>query len=94
MDELKPCPFCGSSNVRYISLGENTHFCTCDNCDTETRVRSSLPRAIADWNTRPTEQKLKSDIMRLIEGLDTDATEEAKDHVISEIISVVQNDTP
>ena len=94
MDELKPCPFCGSPNVRIIEVTDCGYFGTCDGCDVVADPVELQTIAIENWNTRPAEQKLKSDIMRLIEGLDTDATEEAKDHVISEIISVVQNDTP
>lgn len=45
----KPCPYCGSGEVRTIR--ERDHYCvTCMSCGAESRARSKA-QAEANWNT-------------------------------------------
>lgn len=56
--ELKPCPFCGSGNLRleYIernrSLGDGVYWVRCLGCDLEAPGRSSEIKAVEYWNGR------------------------------------------
>lgn len=55
MAELKPCPFCGETQVsiRYAILnGETLVSCVCDFCGVELPVRETIGKAVWDWNTR------------------------------------------
>lgn len=54
--ELKPCPFCGSKNVRvaenrmdYLFIGYSVH---CDGCGVETSYTKDKDKAIEAWNRR------------------------------------------
>lgn len=64
MDELKPCPFCGSKDVRVITSPDHCVVC-CGNCHASItkmnfKVCSSIaetlkdahPKAIEAWNRR------------------------------------------
>jgi len=52
-EELKACPFCGSNNIRPAQVESGT---MCRNCGTE---------SYGNWNTRPIEDALQSEIARL-----------------------------
>lgn len=52
-DELKPCPFCGSTAI-CMPKGETGYLCR--TCGTE---------GFGDWNTRPIEDKLTAEVERL-----------------------------
>ena len=55
MSELKPCPFCGSMNIRK-PIGEDGWMCkTCGS------------KGFVDWNTRPIEDALLARIAELEE---------------------------
>lgn len=65
MDELKPCPKCGSNQVaidyRWDSLTlSKTYFVYCRSCDTYFNGNYSEDSTIAKWNTRPAEDELKA----------------------------------
>ena len=47
--ELKPCPFCGSNNVKPSSLGS---YVCCENCDTLGPSVNEFQSATEAWNTR------------------------------------------
>lgn len=54
--ELKPCPFCGSENVRvaenrmdYLFIGYSVH---CNRCGAETSYTKDKDKAIEAWNKR------------------------------------------
>ena len=55
MDELKPCPFCGSSNIDGIvetnSIRAMTAKIWCDDCGAEI-VRWSKKAVVDAWNRR------------------------------------------
>lgn len=48
--KLKPCPFCGSKNVKVYSLG-GLHV-KCFNCDARIGYYESIENAIYVWNRR------------------------------------------
>lgn len=56
MKDLKPCPFCGSNNVKYIELYLNDKtvpLIKCLNCDTYgPRWNEAKEKAIMRWNNR------------------------------------------
>jgi Lar family restriction alleviation protein len=50
--ELKPCPFCGSSNVYESSNGLDSHFLNCLDCGSEGPACKDVVSAGAAWNQR------------------------------------------
>ena len=63
MDELKACPFCGSSNTTldYYEIScpqELGTIVVCNDC-------GASAKSIVDWNTRPIEDALKSENVNL-----------------------------
>jgi hypothetical protein len=54
MSELKPCPFCGSADIR-TEPGINLNYC--DKCSAEANIEH--------WNTRPIEDALRLRIAEL-----------------------------
>lgn len=63
MDELKPCPFCGCTEIGvYIEMEGD--FAVCDDCDNFSDLHK--------WNTRPLEDAKDAEIARLREALKSD----------------------
>jgi hypothetical protein len=54
MNELKPCPFCGGTNI-CTEKGINLNYC--DSCSAEANIEH--------WNTRPIEDELRARIAEL-----------------------------
>ena len=54
MSELKPCPFCGSADIR-TEPGINLNYC--DKCSAEANIEH--------WNTRPIEDALNAELLEL-----------------------------
>jgi len=68
MDELKACPFCGSSNTTldYYEISGPQELGTivvCNDC-------GASAKSIVDWNTRPIEDALRARIAELERQLD------------------------
>ena len=63
---LKPCPFCGSTDVKLFPATEDTDAivqCRNGNCRITPYADESLDeQAIAAWNTRPAEQQIVADM--------------------------------
>lgn len=64
MSELKPCPFCGSTELRYISTVsiwlENYGYVKCSRCGCTVPVRmhgENVKEPCAEWNRRVGEVK-------------------------------------
>ena len=61
MAELKPCPFCGSTNIRfdgYWCVEFKGFYARCLNCDASSTPKGTKRAARKAWNTRiPTETK-------------------------------------
>lgn len=54
---LKPCPFCGSSDVADIYDGRgSSHRIRCYSCDTHTKLSKSKNAVIEIWNSRPADE--------------------------------------
>lgn len=51
MEELKPCPFCGSKSVTVCELYPSS-YARCLACGAEGSLRSSYDEAAAAWNRR------------------------------------------
>jgi Lar family restriction alleviation protein len=65
MNELLPCPFCGKNNGLTLELtpSETTrHFVMCTDCGAEGPYDLGESGAIESWNTRPTEDALKTEL--------------------------------
>ena len=58
---LKPCPFCGSPSVTIQARHPSIlpYFAECSTCDARGARREDREAAIAAWNTRPFEDKLR-----------------------------------
>lgn len=56
IDELKPCPFCGSGDVEIEYLDKEFHdhymFVRCKSCEASSAIYFTRKRAIAAWNRR------------------------------------------
>lgn len=52
MPELKPCPFCGSTNAIERETVTYQWVCLCDNCGASTAVYDEKDEAIEAWNRR------------------------------------------
>ena len=56
MNELKPCPFCGNNDIKFLQVSDDNikGFYCCWDCGALTGKRDSLINIAAkDWNTRP-----------------------------------------
>lgn len=69
MDELKPCPFCGSRSTlrRNYTIGANNpgYIVQCIMCGISTPQTMSEEMSSYYWNTRPIEEKLRAENERL-----------------------------
>lgn len=54
-NELKPCPFCGSEDVRLSFWGQ--HRCWCANCLAKTADTIRQVDAIKAWNRRVNDEQ-------------------------------------
>lgn len=53
MDELKPCPFCGSLKIEMIKIDcTNEWFLRCEKCGIEQPLYNARSKAIKAWNRR------------------------------------------
>ena len=52
MIELKPCPFCGSSNIEIVEWIPSSYSVQCLNCEARTSREYSKTLSIERWNTR------------------------------------------
>lgn len=51
MEELKPCPFCGSE-AKFTEPYKNIYVVSCPNCGVGSAIFSNLGEAIEAWNRR------------------------------------------
>lgn len=67
MSDLKPCPFCGCAEI-YL---QPMDWCSCENedCHTIGPSMGSAAEAIEAWNTRPEEDRLRSEVAELVGAL-------------------------
>ena len=61
MSELKPCPFCGGTEIRGPEYAAPDHWIECERCEIiiTSRERKS---AIKLWNRRPIEDALRAEL--------------------------------
>lgn len=52
MNQLKPCPFCGSTDLDFDDNGENNLWVYCNNCQEEGGIGVGKEEAIKVWNRR------------------------------------------
>lgn len=51
-EELKPCPFCGSKNIRIWGGGNTFPYVECSNCIASTASELTRVEAVKNWNRR------------------------------------------
>ncbi len=66
-EELKPCPFCGSTEIRY-GYGPLFPVVWCNKCDAQVQDVDDVDDAIKLWNTRPIEDALNKRVAELEES--------------------------
>ena len=49
---IKPCPFCGSMDVKVESMGSSYHTVVCRNCHAVGPNHNDKGKAITRWNQR------------------------------------------
>ena len=73
MDELKPCPFCGSRSTlrRNYTIGANNpgYIVQCIMCGISTPQKMGEEMSSYYWNTRPIEEKLRAERDAAVERL-------------------------
>lgn len=55
INKLKPCPFCGTGNIKLkkITCYDVIYFCECPNCASRgPMIKNSLKSAVKAWNRR------------------------------------------
>ena len=52
MDDLKPCPFCGSIDVEEKQYGDNEFWVSCADCGARISEYEDYDEAIEAWNRR------------------------------------------
>lgn len=57
MDELKPCPFCGESDVRCFETQYMIHECICFTCECSGPIGINELDAKTKWNQRVSKEK-------------------------------------
>ena len=62
MSEIKPCPFCGSTDIKLHD--EISHAVWCQECFAE-MPSIDIESAVELWNTRPIEDELRARIAEL-----------------------------
>lgn len=73
MSDLKPCPFCGSSDLELFNDEEQVMI-RCRDCDARGPSCNLDRKAQVEWNVRPTEDNWK----KVAEGFKDKAKEERK----------------
>ena len=71
MSELKPCPFCGSENVK-IDVDSGIYWCRCIDCKACSSSDFSKEKAVEKWNRRPEPEKPKVKTIPLSSLKDSD----------------------
>jgi len=63
-EELKACPFCGSLSVREgcDTPDAKWHYVECDDCHATSKADLGVSGAIENWNTRPLEDALRTEL--------------------------------
>jgi|WetSurMetagenome_2_1015567.scaffolds.fasta_scaffold488960_1 Lar family restriction alleviation protein len=65
MSELKPCPFCGSSEITVVkAFGDR--YCYCDKCYASTASAECREVALSFWNARPEEERLRAAVKHVV----------------------------
>lgn len=71
MNELKPCPFCGSDHYQHEGNSDGGElWFSCQNCGAYSPVSTNTDgddysETVAKWNTRPLEDALRAEIATL-----------------------------
>lgn len=50
--DIKPCPFCGSSNIEVKQTNPQAIWFGCEDCGAETSSEDHIDRALELWNQR------------------------------------------
>ncbi len=67
---MKPCPFCGSTNVSDGSGGFEMCDVGCDECGAATEWYPTIEEARAAWNARPIEDALLEALEDCVKALE------------------------
>jgi len=91
MNNLKPCPFCGSERVGYKQYHDTSFYAvTCRSCCTAGSRMTNKDYAIQVWNARPIEDNLQDELkqkherLRYFENRNTELATENIDLITAE----------
>ena len=87
--ELKPCPFCGGTDIFHSVKSPhefaNDHRYICSSCGAKSPLCKSKDEATKGWNSRPIEDKLRKENMTLAEGINLFASMSIEDFAVWQI---------
>lgn len=77
MTDLKPCPFCGSQAI--VKIANKFSYVACTMCGQRGIGGMSISFLKHKWNTRPIEDKLRTELEKAWEDLDIATKASAED---------------
>ena len=91
--KLKPCPFCGSTDVEIETPYERVHQVGCQECDGRGMQSMDVELCIEAWNTRHVPEPEPIDITKLKEGDEVRITLLFNENVDG-LIELISNNNP
>jgi Lar family restriction alleviation protein len=94
MDDLKPCPFCGGSNIIDTSNGVESCMLNCDDCGAEGPSAKNYVKATVAWNTRAQLSAQSVSAVQPVEDIEGDLPDFNDDRVKTVYELLCAMDTP
>jgi Lar family restriction alleviation protein len=95
-DNLKACPFCGSSDVHIVkdNYGNSLWWVACYNCGAESKPHKSIAEAVEAWNRRTPDlsaalEALAVEVDALTFQIETDEYRRGWNSALNEIEAII-----